>query len=153
MLIRALVESDIDQIVAFTLGDKEYPWSKKELTDVFQGSVDGTYLIDVGVDENTGRVTAYAVASYVFDQADVQNIVVDQSFRGLGLGRQILQSITKELASRGVTGVFLEVRPSNQTAVNLYQSMGFERIQKRRNYYPGVDGMREDAWVFSLMYL
>ena len=29
-------------------------------------------------------------------------------------------------------------------------SMGFEYKQKRQDYYLGVAGMREDAWVFSL---
>jgi ribosomal-protein-alanine N-acetyltransferase len=61
-----------------------------------------------------------------------------------------LQALIKGLVSRGAETVFLEVQPSNQVAVNLYQSMGFECIQKRRDYYPGVDGVREDAWVFSL---
>jgi ribosomal-protein-alanine N-acetyltransferase len=54
------------------------------------------------------------------------------------------------LVNRQVTTVFLEVRQSNQVAISLYQSMGFECIQKRRDYYPGVDDVREDAWVFSL---
>jgi ribosomal-protein-alanine N-acetyltransferase len=62
----------------------------------------------------------------------------------------MLQATTNELGSKGVTELFLEVRPSNQAAVNLYQSMGFEYKQKRQDYYLGVAGMREDAWVFSL---
>ena len=38
MLIRSLVESDIDQILAFKLGYHETPWSKKQLTGVLQAS-------------------------------------------------------------------------------------------------------------------
>lgn len=150
MLIRSLVESDIDQIFAFKLGYHETPWSKKQLTGVLQASLRGTCLVNVGIDDKTRVAIAYVVASYVLDQADVQNIVVDEPFRGLGWGRKILQATTNELGSRGVTELFLEVRPSNQAAVNLYQSMGFECKQKRQDYYLGVDGMREDAWVFSL---
>ena len=153
MLIRPLVRSDIDQIVAFKLGHHETPWSKKQLTDVLQASLRGTCLVNVGIDDNTRVAVAYVVASYVLDQADVQNIVVDQPFRGLGWGLKILQTTANQLGSRGVKGLFLEVRPSNQPAVNLYQSMGFECIRKRQDYYLGVDGMREDAWVFSLTYL
>ena len=150
MLIRSLVESDIDQILAFKLGYHETPWSKKQLTGVLQASLRGTCLVNVGIDDKTRVAIAYVVASYVLDQADVQNIVVDEPFRGLGWGRKILQATTNELGSRGVTELFLEVRPSNQAAVNLYQSMGFKCKQKRQDYYLGVDGMREDAWVFSL---
>ena len=150
MHIRALVKDDIDQIMDLSIGPVDPAWSKKALEDVLKGTVEGAYLASVGLDEETGQVIAYAVASYVFDQGDVQNILVDQSFRGRGLGRQLLQALTDGLVDQGVETVFLEVRSSNDVAVNLYQSIGFVQIQKRRDYYPGVDGVREDAWVFSL---
>ena len=38
MLIRSLVESDIDQILAFKLGDHETPWSKKQRVGVLPAS-------------------------------------------------------------------------------------------------------------------
>jgi ribosomal-protein-alanine N-acetyltransferase len=153
MLVRALVKDDIDQIIGFSLAPNEPDWSKKALLDALHGISDGTYVANVGVDETTGQVVGLAIASYIFDQADVQHVVVDQPFRGQGFGRQLLQSLIKGLLVRAVATVFLEVRPSNQVAVALYQSMGFECIQKRRDYYPGVDGVREDALVFSLRYL
>ncbi|MEQ8952971.1 MAG: ribosomal-protein-alanine N-acetyltransferase, partial [Gammaproteobacteria bacterium] len=43
---------------------------------------------------------------------------------------------------------FLEVRPSNNSAIALYKSMGFVQIGQRKNYYPGVNG-REDAILMS----
>ena len=150
MHIRTLVEDDIDQIMELSLGPVDPAWSKKALEDVLRGIVEGAYLASVGLDEATGQVMAYAVANYVSDQGDVQNILVDQSFRGRGFGRQLLQALTDDLVAQGVETVFLEVRSSNDVAVNLYQSLGFVRIQKRRDYYPDVDGVREDAWVFSL---
>ena len=150
MHIRTLVEDDIDQIMELSLGPVDPAWSKKALEGVLKGIVEGAYLASVGLDEATGQVIAYAVASYVSDQGDVQNILVDQSFRGRGLGRQLLQALTDDLVAQGVEAVFLEVRSSNDVAVKLYQSIGFVCIQKRRDYYPGVDGVREDAWVFSL---
>tara|TARA_B110000211_G_scaffold87855_1_gene102954 strand:- start:8582 stop:9043 length:462 start_codon:yes stop_codon:yes gene_type:complete len=150
MHIRTLVEDDIDQIMELSLGPVDPAWSKKALEGVLKGIVQGAYLASVGLDEATGQVIAYAVASYVSDQGDVQNILVDQSFRGRGLGRQLLQALTDDLVAQGAEAVFLEVRSSNDVAVKLYQSIGFVCIQKRRDYYPGVDGVREDAWVFSL---
>ena len=42
--------------------------------------------------------------------------------------------------------IFLEVRPSNTTAIRLYQSQGFSQIGMRRGYYQAVGG-REDAVV------
>jgi ribosomal-protein-alanine N-acetyltransferase len=46
--------------------------------------------------------------------------------------------------------VFLEVRPSNGRAIDLYTSLGFETIGLRRNYYPADQG-REDAVVMRFV--
>ena len=45
--------------------------------------------------------------------------------------------------------VFLEVRPSNTHAIALYDTMGFNEIGRRPNYYPGKRG-REDALVMAI---
>ena len=148
--IRVLEKNDIVQILAFPLAKNEPAWSQKNLEDVLTGVSDGGYLAYVGVDDSTSAVVSYAVANYIFDQGDVQNVVVHPLFRGKSLGRKLLQTLISGLVDQGVKTLFLEVRHSNTVAINLYQSMGFKCIQKRRDYYPGVDGVREDAWVFSL---
>lgn len=147
---RVLCELDIDAILSFSLAPNDPSWTKKALEQALNGALSGSYIALVGVDEVSGQVVGYAVASYLFDQADVQNIIVNQPYRGHGIGRSLLQALTQNLMHQGVQNIFLEVRASNRTAVKLYQSMGFVHIQKRRNYYPGVDGEREDALVFSL---
>jgi ribosomal-protein-alanine N-acetyltransferase len=43
----------------------------------------------------------------------------------------------------------LEVRPSNEAALRLYQRYGFLRIGTRPGYYPAVGG-REDAVVMRV---
>jgi ribosomal-protein-alanine N-acetyltransferase len=45
--------------------------------------------------------------------------------------------------------MFLEVRPSNQAAQQLYTGFGFRKVAVRRGYYPAHGG-REDALVLSL---
>jgi ribosomal-protein-alanine N-acetyltransferase len=44
--------------------------------------------------------------------------------------------------------MFLEVRPSNPNAIKLYQSLGFNEIGRRKDYYPARKG-REDALVMA----
>ena len=48
--------------------------------------------------------------------------------------------------------VFLEVRTSNVTAYNLYESLGFNEIGVRPGYYPAYIG-REDALVLAKEFL
>jgi ribosomal-protein-alanine N-acetyltransferase len=46
--------------------------------------------------------------------------------------------------------IFLEVRPSNESAISLYQKKGFRQIAYRPAYYQARKG-REDAAVLSMV--
>ena len=45
--------------------------------------------------------------------------------------------------------MFLEVRPSNLIAYKLYETLGFNEVGIRENYYPAFTG-REDALVLAI---
>jgi ribosomal-protein-alanine N-acetyltransferase len=76
-------------------------------------------------------------------QADIQTIAVVESARGKGLGRTLMNALLSEARTRGADEVFLEVRADNPAAQHLYESLGFERIDLRKNYYQpdGVDAI------------
>lgn len=72
-----------------------------------------------------GRVVARAQTNargWAFDQ--IGGIFVDPEFRGLGLGRGVVDALVSELAAGG-RGVSLFVKKSNDVARSLYLSMGF----------------------------
>lgn len=148
--IRALCEHDINQLLDFQVCPQDAHWSLNQLSDALDQCEKGCYLALVAVDISTQKIIGYAIASYFGEQADIQNILVTQTSRGRGAGRLLMTQLVSILNSLSVASIFLEVRASNLAAVNLYLSLGFEQIQKRRNYYPGVHGDREDALVFSL---
>ncbi|MGH8513826.1 MAG: ribosomal protein S18-alanine N-acetyltransferase, partial [Gammaproteobacteria bacterium] len=51
--------------------------------------------------------------------------------------------------ARGAETMFLEVRPSNRRAQQLYARAGFKEIGLRPDYYPAHEG-REDALTLAL---
>ena len=51
---------------------------------------------------------------------------------------------------QGAQRIFLEVRPSNTHAIDLYHDEGFNEIGRRPRYYPAHDGRREDAIVMAM---
>jgi len=59
----------------------------------------------------------------------------------------MLDWLVRDAARRGARGMMLEVRPSNERAIALYRSSGFDEIGVRKRYYPDADGAREDARV------
>ena len=76
-------------------------------------------------------------------QGDIQTLAVVPERRRTGLGRILLRGLLAEASARGVGDVFLEVRADNDAAVALYESEGFEAIDRRVGYYQpdGVDAI------------
>ena len=64
----------------------------------------------------------------------------------------MLSRLLNSLSDHKLESVFLEVRPSNKTAINLYGKNGFEIVGRRKNYYSTFNG-REDALVMKRMIL
>jgi len=104
---------------------------------------DGPTLLQV---LETAELPAFVVMSTGAGEAHVLNLCVAQAYRGQGIGGLLLEQLLEFAGSLGVGEVFLEVRPSNTSAIRLYQSLGFSQIGIRRGYYQAVGG-REDAVV------
>jgi [ribosomal protein S18]-alanine N-acetyltransferase len=85
-----------------------------------------------------GRIPPY--------EYEVHTIGVDPAYQGRGIGRRLLDDLLS-FAKRG--DVFLEVRTDNDTAISLYQSVGFATVGVRKRYYKvsGADAytMKRDA--------
>jgi len=77
------------------------------------------------------------------------NLCVRRDRQGLGYGRTLALHMMTRAHRRKASMLFLEVRPSNVIAGNLYESLGFREIGIRRNYYPAQTG-HEDARVLAL---
>jgi ribosomal-protein-alanine N-acetyltransferase len=120
-----------------------FPWTAKTLADN-QGE---RYLnFKLTVDDT---LAAFAITQTVLDEATLFNIAVHPDYQRGGLGRELLDHLIAELETRGVLTLWLEVRKSNAPAIGLYQSLGFNEVSVRRDYYPAAEG-REDAIIMAL---
>lgn len=59
-------------------------------------------------------------------RARIEDVVVDESARGLGVGALLNQAALDEARRRGARTVDLSSRPSREAANRLYQRLGFE---------------------------
>jgi ribosomal-protein-alanine N-acetyltransferase len=100
-------------------------------------------VLDVG-----GSVTAYGIMSVAAGEAHLLNLCVHPNAQRLGYGRKLLGALMARAAEAGADKIFLEVRPSNQVALRLYASVGFEHIGIRPAYYQAENG-REDAVILA----
>ncbi|AJQ97389.1 acetyltransferase [Gynuella sunshinyii YC6258] len=81
------------------------------------------------------QVIGFLAYSLIQDQLDILHIAIASKHQGCGYGRRLLNFLLTEIELPVGTEVFLEVRISNTPARHLYQSLGFNEIGIRKNYY------------------
>ncbi|MGN7949765.1 GNAT family N-acetyltransferase [Microbacterium sp. 22215] len=59
--------------------------------------------------------------------ATIEDVVVDEDARGRGIARLLLEAIIDETGRRGIPTLDLTSRPSRESALRLYESVGFVR--------------------------
>jgi len=144
LLLRPMMAEDLDDVVPMEVQAHAYPWTP----GIFSDSLVSGY--NCWVLEEKGNVVAYGIVQIVVGEAHLLNITVDPKRQGLGLGRQLLTELIAIARPKAET-MFLEVRPSNTRAIALYNSVGFNEIGLRKNYYPAVGGGREHALMMALV--
>lgn len=144
---RPMQTADLDTICDIEPRIYSHPWSRGNFSD----SLNAGYSCWVyeGGSEDRGAILGYAVLMTVLDEAHLLNISIAKLHQGKGLGRNLLEHMMQIARNHGAQNIFLEVRPSNVAAVKLYESMGFNEMAIRRNYYPAVSG-REDAILMGM---
>lgn len=139
---RPMVEQDLDRVAALEAELQAFPWSRGNFHDSLKVG-HSVWVCLLG-----GELVGFSVAMLVIDEAHLLNIGVAQSHQGLGCGARLLCGVMEQARLNGAVRLFLEVRPSNARAVELYRHFGFRQIGLRKGYYPAADG-REDALIFD----
>jgi ribosomal-protein-alanine N-acetyltransferase len=140
---RVMTLSDVPFILDIERDSYPFPWSE----GIFRDCVRVGYFCRVV--ELRGVVSGYGVMSFGTGEAHILNLCIHRELRDQGAGRMLVQHLLNAARNAGMYDVFLEVRPSNNGAIRLYESLGFVRIGVRKGYYQASPG-REDAWVYKL---
>jgi len=69
------------------------------------------------------------------DKAQINNFYILTPYQKQGLGKKFIEQILGYLRNIAIKEITLEVRASNQTAIRLYESLGFKNVTIRKNYY------------------
>jgi ribosomal-protein-alanine N-acetyltransferase len=140
--IRGMQEADIAPVLRIERAAYAFPWTE----GIFRDCLRVNYTCRIA---EIGVVTVgYAILSVAAGEAHLLNLCVADAYRCRGIGRRLLAHVLLAAGNAGAKEAFLEARPSNISAIRLYQSLGFTQIGMRRGYYQAVEG-REDAIVLK----
>ena len=126
-MIIKLTSNDINYIEQIFNLEKEIfkssAFSKSYLNTLIKG--DNSFIYVYLIDD---KVCGYLMILDSIDVYEILAIAAVEEYRNKGIAQELLDKIkTKD--------IFLEVRESNQTAINFYKKNNFKEIRIRKNYY------------------
>jgi ribosomal-protein-alanine N-acetyltransferase len=115
------------------------PWSAGQYREEISAP---TRLFVVALDD-ASRVIGYAgIFAPGGAEADVLTVGVVPMHRGQGIARELMARITKWAMEEGSIAMMLEVKTDNVEAISLYESLGYTKLNVRKDYFgSGLDAL------------
>lgn len=141
LCLREIIAEDIPMVMQLERSAHSHPWRQSSFEDCLKGR-QKCWLAEA---KNT--LVGYVVVTHGGGDAELLNLAVAPAFQRKGIGQCLLEHATQCVAGKADM-LFLEVRVSNQKAIDLYSKAGFFELGNRKNYYPTVNG-HEDALLMA----
>lgn len=137
--VRDMVLGDVDDVLEIEKKCFSIPWTREAFAMEIKKNKLSRYIV---VQEDH-QVVAYGGMWMILDEAHITNIAVHPEYRGKGYGKRIVKALIDRAREEGIFKITLEVRKSNEAALNLYKKYGFKACGIRPRYYQdnGEDGV------------
>jgi ribosomal-protein-alanine N-acetyltransferase len=140
-LVLPMLRSDLDTVCRIARESFSTPWTQAVFESELQRDWAEVRVLRSGKGE---RICGFINFWIIGDEIHIHNLAVLPTMRRRGYGRTLLLDMFEIAKNRSVSTILLEVRCSNEAAINLYKSVGFKSIAIRPRYY---SDNQEDAMI------
>jgi ribosomal-protein-alanine N-acetyltransferase len=141
-MITYRVANAFDLAVFVSLDKELFPYSPWSASQYKQEFAAPTRHFVVALDDAQGIIGYAGVFAPGGAEADVLTVGVIPSQRGKGIARQLMGLITDWAKQQGSTAMMLEVLVDNTEAIGLYESLGYSKLNVRKDYFgAGLDAL------------
>lgn len=135
---------NIDRVCRMEEASFSMPWKRKDFEDLIKDEGSEYFVL-----EADGYPIGAAGYTDAVGEGYINNVVIDEEYRGHGFGKQLMEAVLNAGRRKGISDFTLEVRVSNEPAIKLYESLGFENAGIRKRFYehPVEDAMV--MWLYS----
>jgi len=147
--IRRMELGDLSQVVAIeNCWSYLSKWGEAGYRAVMSDPRVYTCLVaeDAATSSRQGAIVGMAVVAQLIDDCELCNLVVLPEYLSKRVGYSLLQASVEVAQYFRIPRMLLEVRQSNQHAIEFYKRNGFRIISERKNYYLNPS---ENAWVME----
>ncbi len=140
MLIRAMDINDVERVVELENILFTSSWNASDfMYEILENQFSYNFVL-----EEDEYIVGYVGVWIMYEQSQITTIGIDPHYQRRGLGRALLEAMIDFALQQDCQVMSLEVRISNQKALSLYQSLGFQTKAIRKNYY---QDNHEDAYL------
>lgn len=139
--ISKLTPKDIDGVIKIeqsAYGD--HHWSKESFYNEINNELANYYALHTP----TGELAGYAGCWHILEEAHITTIAIAPEYRRKKYAEALLKRIIDDCYKAKIKYITLEVRVSNEPAINLYTKYGFSSFGTRKGYYQDNN---EDALI------
>ena len=147
-IIRPWQQTDVSVVYELAKANMPGAWTRRNFESCFKPDY-SCWIISEGDMGLANQVMGFVVVLAQIGECQLLNICIRGNARRCGYGKRLIQHVVSFSRQQKLNRVFLEVRASNQVAIDFYLQSDFKQVGARKAYYKTEDG-REDALLFSL---
>ncbi len=137
--IRRMRPDDLEEVMVIERAAFRHPWSpelfRRELEHDWSTILVAVEPLTSAQGKGTERILAFLIYWLVHDEVHVLNVAVSPEHRRKGVARLLMAETEKKAHQAGAALMTLEVRRSNQAALDLYREFDYRAVGVRPNYY------------------
>ena len=137
--------ADLDEILQIEESVYSHPWTRGNFFDSFYSGHEA-----FGLRDKANNLLGYFVVMAVVDEMHLLTFAVAADHQRQGLAHRLLDKMLAHGQEKRFLSILLEVRVSNQRAIEVYRRFGFSELGRRPSYYPLTENTREDAIVMRI---
>ena len=142
--LEAITPQDLDKILTIDCKAFKRPWQRKSFLEELVCENAYSYAVRTQLVDQRTEIIAYVFLRVLLNEMHILRIAVAAEFQAGGVATWLLQQCFSLAKQKKVYSVYIEVRPTNETAIALYRKSRFQLLGRRPHYYPETG---EDALV------
>ena len=137
--IRRMRPDDLEEVMVIEREAFRHPWSlelfRRELEHDWSTILVGVEPLTSAPGKGSERIVAFLIYWLVHDEVHILNVAVAPEHRRKGIARILMTECEKRAHQANAALMTLEVRRSNQAALDLYREFDYRAVGVRPNYY------------------
>jgi [ribosomal protein S18]-alanine N-acetyltransferase len=137
--IRRMTPVDLDEVMVIERAAFRHPWSpelfRRELEHDWSTILIALEPLTSASGRGTERIVGFLIYWLVHDEVHILNVAVSPEQRRKGVARLLMAETERRAQQASASLITLEVRRSNQAALELYRQFDYRAVGVRPNYY------------------